>query len=357
MVVSNLLLHGSELETELPLLRKALNNTNDRVRSLATQALCKRGSMLSNEQAQTFEHLVKQQPDDLCLHVLLLGYYFERSSLSESKAISRRRHILWVIANAPESESAGLPQASAFDAEDYGQAKDVWLKQVELRGESTAVLANAAGFLLLKDRDLSERLLKKGQSLEPNNQEWSKRLAHLYSLTARGHSGRAARDAAARSLEELEKALAMTSHPAERFDLLLDLAKSALEVGDFEKARTCASELLTKAVLPEFAWHSGDAVHHGNLVLGRLALMAGNIEQAKAHLIEAGKTRGSPVLQSFGPKMMLAKELLERGERGIVVQYLRLCTNFWQTANHQLEQWIYVIERGEMPDFAYNLRG
>jgi hypothetical protein len=91
------------------------------------------------------------------------------------------------------------------------------------------------------------------------------------------------------------------------------------------------------------------------LVLGRLALRSGDREQAKRHLLEAGKTTGSPTLCSFGPNMMLAKELLEHGEREAVIQYLRLCGNFWYTNNHQTEQWIQEIEQGGVPDFGANL--
>jgi hypothetical protein len=38
-----------------------------------------------------------------------------------------------------------------------------------------------------------------------------------------------------------------------------------------------------------------------------------------------------------------------------VVEFLRLCTNFWETDDHRAEQWIYAIEHGQKPDFGPNL--
>jgi len=57
------------------------------------------------------------------------------------------------------------------------------------------------------------------------------------------------------------------------------------------------------------------------VILGRLALREGRIEDAKHHLIEAGRSPGSPQMDSFGPNVSLAKDLLERGEKEIVIEY------------------------------------
>lgn len=73
------------------------------------------------------------------------------------------------------------------------------------------------------------------------------------------------------------------------------------------------------------------------------------------HLIESAKMEGSPCLCTGGPNMTLAKELLELGEHAAVVEFLNLCTNFWETKDHRAEQWIYAIEHGEHPDFGPNL--
>jgi hypothetical protein len=72
-------------------------------------------------------------------------------------------------------------------------------------------------------------------------------------------------------------------------------------------------------------------------------------------LIAAGKTPGSPQLNSFGPNMALAKDLLEKSETEIVFEYFELCSKFWKDRRGQLEQWTKEIKNGHVPDFGANL--
>ncbi len=50
----------------------------------------------------------------------------------------------------------------------------------------------------------------------------------------------------------------------------------------------------------------------------------------KKYLIAAGKSPGSPQMDSFGPNMTLAKDLLEKGERDAVLEYFMRCRKFWK---------------------------
>ena len=95
-----------------------------------------------------------------------------------------------------------------------------------------------------------------------------------------------------------------------------------------------------------------EATFYGNQVLGRLALVDGNVEGAKAHLLASAETTGSPVLRSFGPSMVLAGELLALGERDVVLHYLKRCSLFWKHGADQLARWAGAIERGETPEFG-----
>ena len=132
-------------------------------------------------------------------------------------------------------------------------------------------------------------------------------------------------------------------------------AKTSFDAGETKKAQSYATELLGKSSSKERRGNTGDAVHHGNLILGRLALKAGDIEKAKQHLIAAGKTPGSPPLYSFGPNMALAKDLLEKGETEIVIEYFGLCSKFWKSRRGRLEKWTKEIKNGRVPDFGANL--
>lgn len=110
-------------------------------------------------------------------------------------------------------------------------------------------------------------------------------------------------------------------------------------------------------LLPKYKgdWNYGNAIHDANLVLGRIAVREGNIEMAKKHLIAAGKSPGSPQMNSFGPNMTLAKDLLEKGERDAVVEYFMLCRRFWKLHEEKLDQWMHEVMDGKTPDFGANL--
>ena len=123
--------------------------------------------------------------------------------------------------------------------------------------------------------------------------------------------------------------LAKAKTPQERFYALGAAAKESFVVGNVEDANKYAHELMT--LLPNFPsnWNYGNAVQDANLVLGRVALKEGHVDEAKQYLIAAGNSPGSPQMDSFGPNVSLAKDLLEKGERDVVIQYLGLCRKFW----------------------------
>src|SRR5204863_4474896 len=101
--------------------------------------------------------------------------------------------------------------------------------------------------------------------------------------------------------------------PITRGPFLARLAKAAFAASDYVRADAYAAEALEAARHGVF-WWTGDAIHQGNIVLGRLALRRNDIEEAKRRLIAAGRTPGSSTLASTGPGMQLAKDLLDKGE-------------------------------------------
>jgi tetratricopeptide (TPR) repeat protein len=156
-------------------------------------------------------------------------------------------------------------------------------------------------------------------------------------------------------LDSASKKLAQATTEKKRFYALNDAAKESFVLGKIDDARKYAQELL--ALAPKFRedWNYGNAVQDGNLVLGRIAVREGRMEEAKQYLLEAGKSPGSPQMDSFGPNMSLAKDLLEKGERETVLQYFGLCRKFWEMGGEQLDQWSQEVEAGRIPDFGANL--
>jgi len=152
-----------------------------------------------------------------------------------------------------------------------------------------------------------------------------------------------------RAIKELNK----SRTEEDRWRNLGDAAKSAAWVGRFSEARELASE--QRSLTPKFtgSWNYGNAVHAYNTALGLAALESGDTNQAKQYLLASGRTPGSPQLDSFGPNMSLAYELLNRGERSTVVSYFDLCRKFWPRS--ELSEWRKIVLEGGKPDFGANM--
>ena len=154
-----------------------------------------------------------------------------------------------------------------------------------------------------------------------------------------------------------------TKTEEERFYALGRAAKCSIDVGKIEEAKELAKELQKLMQKYPNNWNYGNAIQDTNIVFGRIAILEGRIEDARKHLLEAGKSPGSPQMNSFGPNMGLAKDLLEKGEKEVVLQYFELCSIFWtkkddmrkQKTEDILKEWAQQVSLGQIPDFKANL--
>jgi hypothetical protein len=156
-------------------------------------------------------------------------------------------------------------------------------------------------------------------------------------------------------LDKATKELAAASTDENKFYALDGAAKESFNTGKIQDAGNYANELLKMAPNFQSNWNYGNAIQDGNLVLGRIAMRDGRIEEAKNYLLEAGKSPGSPQMNSFGPNMSLAKDLLEKGERDTVLQYFELCRKFWKMDYGKLDEWSQEVKAGQIPNFGANL--
>ena len=204
-----------------------------------------------------------------------------------------------------------------------------------------AVIGWAIDFKLSRDR----------KSLIPN-----KFYLALGAFVIIGISFWAARNISYLKLNDYEKseiALKEARTERDRFKLLGDAAKASFKFKKYEKAREFSEELLAVSVkYKDDRNYYGDAIYHAHIVLGRLELLSGRSEQAIHHLSEAIKTPGSPVLASFGPDMSLARDLLEKGYKEPVIEFLIECKRVWKYNDGKIETWIKDISEGKMPDFG-----
>jgi hypothetical protein len=318
---------------------------------------------ITAQDASVLEERLKKNPDDLTARDRLIMYYFQATITSRSLELEEKReqHIFWLIEHHPDSEFAGSPEAMiqplgfSRGTDAYQQAKQIWLKQIESHPDNLRIVLNGARFVSLWDPKLGRELLEKALTLDPGNPEASSMLAQSYMqerLMVASEEEKTALAKKAFSIREL--ALAKTAGD-DRFNELEDIATEALEAGETAKAEQYASELLQSAEQFKDSWNYGNAVHKGNIVLGRIALQRGDMPGAKDRLLAAGATPGSPQLDSFGPNMTLAKELLEKDQRDAVLAYLQACAKFWKTDQGRLQQWIAAVKNGDTPDFGPNL--
>ena len=153
------------------------------------------------------------------------------------------------------------------------------------------------------------------------------------------------------AISELESSLS----DLDRFYALPDAAVAAYHLERLDLAAELANEALRIAPNYTDDWNYGNAVHAAHTVLGLLALRAGDREQSSKQLLSAGATRGSPQLDSFGPSMLLARQLLRAGETEAVLKYLHECRRFWKTGGIWLDIWEAKIRAGAVPNFTMNL--
>jgi biopolymer transport protein ExbD len=306
--------------------------------------------MLSTADVDALEAKLVEDPEDFSARRDLLAYYGFRDRGAKAK------HVLWIIEHHPEFSGNG-PEMSLDPIQEgsaYRQGKALWLQAAKDHPTNALILGNAAAYFTIYDKAAAEDLLTKAQALEPRNPVWSERLGQLYRLEANGQPGT---NLAAKSLAEFEKAQSQTSPAVPGSPRLVDMAQMALAAGDLEKARTYANELLGPGLQWSRGGNAGNALFHGNIVLGRIALREGKMDDAKKYLLEAGKTKGSPVLNTFGPSMTLAKELLEKGETNAVLEYFQECGRFWPSygGENKIAEWTAEVKEGRTPDFGANL--
>jgi hypothetical protein len=251
---------------------------------------------------------------------------------------------LWVIENHPEPPATAEPSLRDLpdDPEGNDQIRSLWDRNIQSRGSDLAVLKNAQKFFFSKNPAEADRILHQLAEFEPENRQWPAELAQLYRMF--GIPGRYIPDPAERALEAYNRVLALTRTAAAREALAGDMAAAAFKIGDYQ-----AAETLSRIHLQSL---DRSAVQRANTLLGRVALISEDIDAGKQFLLDSCKPEAKHDVAITGPTMILAKELLERGERDTVVEYLEYCQMLWPRGENTLEAWIAEIKGGKTPNFG-----
>ena len=154
-----------------------------------------------------------------------------------------------------------------------------------------------------------------------------------------------------REMEKRELDLVDLLTPAEtrRFYSLTEIAKASARTGEYDAAVSQAEELLELAATHRGNWNYGNAIHDANSTLGFVALQRGDREGARFHLAEAGRTPGSPQLDTYGPDFFFARAMVEAGEADAVLAYLAEVQRFWEFEQGLLARWSDGIRSGGKP--------
>ena len=156
-------------------------------------------------------------------------------------------------------------------------------------------------------------------------------------------------------LKQSRARLERSNDPYNRWVHLADVAFWTVDTGDLKASAAMAEEALAMAPTYRKDWNYGNVIHKANLTRGRIALRTGYPQAAATFLLEAGRTPGSPQLDSFGPNMLLAKEMLEAGQSAPVIEYIELTRKFWEHDGGAIYAWEHQIQSSGRANFATNL--
>lgn len=169
-------------------------------------------------------------------------------------------------------------------------------------------------------------------------------LAMLLATAVSADDSRALQD----RLQKLESLMENASE-YQNYLLLDTAARTAFDLDEYNRAHDYAERLLQLSARYTDDWNYGNAVHHGHIILGKIAFIIEDIPTAKRQLLAAGSSPGSDAIRKFGPDLELASDLLQKGETGSVIRYLELCRKLWPEGEARLTRWIGEIRDGKKP--------
>jgi hypothetical protein len=302
---------------------------------------------LSDEVGAALEERVAADANDVDARVRLVGFYFLR--FSPENHARRAEHLAWLAEHRPDIGLGGYGYIDEEQApEGHEATRLAWLAAATRPDADLRILENAAAFLGFNRPEDAEPLLRRAAAMEPDNAEWRTRIARTLTKRATWADDPDERRALARgAVEELERAVGLAEEDWFALGIRIDLAKAAVMAEDWARVRETAERVLADNESCTRTFEYGNAIHWANIALGFAALARDDLAAASEYLVRAGKTRGSPQLNSFGPDRDLARALLARGQRTAVLSYLAECRHFWEREEALIDAWRGAIERGE----------
>ena len=194
--------------------------------------------------------------------------------------------------------------------------------------------------------DLAEGWIRRTVAMRPDDAQSEDVFAPLYLQASNSVSDEAQR------VRLIEMAAAHARSSEWRVAALNYVVEFHLQAGDGERARREAEEMLRRA--PDMYAESSRtyASHIAHTVLGRTALRQGQLAEAREQLRAAGKVASADVMRLNSIRWTLASDLLARGERDVVLDYISMVRIVWNKSKSQLDDWAKSIRAGEIVDFG-----
>src|SRR5438093_5680327 len=301
------------------------------------------GKSLLRSKADELETALRKDPNNVDDRLILIGYYTSKDRGAADR-LRLRTHVLWLIDNHPEHAATAEPSLRDLpdDPEGNSTILELWKRNLVSHSTDLRVLKNAEKFFFGKDPAEADRLIHRISEREPNNREWAAELANLYRMF--GIPGENIDNPGERAVEEYRRVLELTKNPAAREALPGEMADAAFRIGDFPAAVELAKIYLK----------SSDrlAVQRANTILGRVALRTVRLADAKQYLLAPEYPGAAEDIALSGPTLVLAKELIEQGERAAVLHYLEICLKLWPRGENVLRIWIADIKTGGRPNLG-----
>ncbi len=282
--------------------------------------------------------LGSRSPDEeLYSRVRLIGYcWFQNDRESDHKRIE---HTSWLIDHHPEIDLR--PYTSIFLlASDV--VLDSLLSKVEAKRKAvptnTDILRREIDLRYLQDPTTCDELIGHGISLEPENSFWYRRRGEL----CRDHPGKFS---PSHGIDAYSKACLRSTTLLERVNYASELARLSVSCQP-SVAATNAHQVLVDISNLEDESRVLHARHYAHIVLGHLSLQAGDVPRAVECLRLASSQNGDAAMRTYGPDLELAAQLVERGQRSAVVDYLTECIRISPGLAPMFREWVRKIESG-----------
>lgn len=296
---------------------------------------------LSKESAAEFEQQLKFDAFDCEARARLIGHYNRNEHKSKLARKKKIEHALWTLEHVPECGLGNTPLLRISKNEnpkEFEQAKRIVLRHCEGYKNDSETLANLACFFQYDEPDIAERFLRDAMRISETPAQIAFWLAStLHHNGMQTHNIGKLREA----VEYMGQYIAIERNFAPPRFFLIEMT---FDANLFDEAAELSNSSLKNSNEDQ------ETIHVAHTILGRIALKQNNLQAAVTHLRSAGKVGTGCRLFSYGPKMVLAKALLELGERDAVLDYLRDCKSFWELGQKSLNKWIREIRNGKNPE-------